>query len=105
MQPAPAKPRTEIDRAPKRKLEAKDRKNGGKGRAKVRFRFSSPAPGAGFECSLRPRRKQPRFKDCESPASYELAPGKYRFAVRAVVAGGRDPSPETFSFRVVRKKL
>lgn len=96
-------PRTEIDRTPKRKLTAKDKRNGKRGRAKARFRFSSPSAMARFECSLRARKRKPRFKDCESPATYKLRPGKYRFAVRAVLGGVTDPSPETFSFRVVRK--
>jgi virginiamycin B lyase len=97
-------PNTKLDRTPKRKLKAKDKRNGKKGTAKARFKFSSPTSNARFECSLRPRTRKPRFKDCESPASYRLKPGKYRFAVRAVLAGEPDRSPETFSFKVVRKK-
>jgi streptogramin lyase len=97
--PAAKNPNTAIDRTPKRKLEAK----GKRGRAKARFRFSS-SPGAGFECSLRPKTKKPRFKDCESPATYELRRGKYEFAVRAVLAGKRDRTPATFTFKVVRKR-
>ena len=100
VRPAAKNPSTEIDRTPDRKLEAKGRK----GKAKARFKFSSSAAKASFECSLRPKAKKPRFKDCESPAVYKLRPGKYRFAVRAVLAAKRDKTPATFTFKVVRKK-
>lgn len=97
-------PSTEIDKTPKKKLKAKDKKNGKKGLAKAKFKFSSSTSGVSFECSLRPKKKQPKFKDCESPAKYKLKPGKYKFEVRAVLAGVPDPSPETFAFKVVREK-
>jgi virginiamycin B lyase len=100
VKPKAKNPSTEIDRTPDRKLEAKGRK----GKAKARFKFSSSASKAGFQCSLRPKARKPRFKDCESPAAYKLRPGKYRFAVRAVLAGAKDRTPATFSFKVVRKK-
>jgi streptogramin lyase len=100
VKPKAKNPSTEIDRTPDRKLEAKGRK----GKAKARFKFSSSASKAGFQCSLRPKARKPRFKDCESPATYKLRPGKYRFAVRAVLAGAKDRTPATFSFKVVRKK-
>jgi streptogramin lyase len=93
-------PSTEIDRKPSRKLVAKGRK----GKAKARFKFSSSASKANFECSLRPKAKKPKYKNCESPAIYKLRAGKYRFAVRAVLAGKRDKTPATFSFKVVRRK-
>ena len=100
VKPAAKNPNTEIDGTPNRKLEAKGRK----GKAKAKFKFSSSASKAGFECSLRPKAKKSRFKACESPAAYELRPGRYRFAVRAVLAGKRDKTPATFTFKVVRKK-
>ena len=100
VKPKAKNPSTEIDRTPDRKLEVKGRK----GKAKAKFRFSSSAAKARFQCSLRPKAKKPRFKDCESPATYKLRPGKYRFAVRAVLAGAKDRTPATFSFKVVRKK-
>ncbi len=104
--PAPpvTEPSTEIDKTPKKKLKAKDKKNGKKGKAKAKFKFSSTTAGVSFECSLRPKKKPPKFKGCESPAKYKLKPGKYEFQVRAVLAGVPDPSPETFGFKVVRKK-
>ncbi len=96
-------PNTVLDKTPKKKLKARDR-NGKKGKARARFGFSSTSPGAKFECSLRPKGKQPRFKRCESPAKYRLKPRRYRFQVRAVLGGVPDPSPAKFRFRVVRKR-
>ena len=103
VKPIARPPNTKIDSVPKRKLRAK-RANGKSAIAKARFKFSSKTAGAGFQCSLRPKGKQPRFKGCESPAKYKLKPGRYEFEVRAVLAGVPDPSPETFRFKVVRKK-
>ncbi len=100
--PTPS-PNTEIDKAPKKKLKAKDKKNGKKGTAKAKFKFSSATSGASFQCSLRPQAKQPKFKGCDSPAAYKLKPGKYEFEVRAVLTGVPDPSPERFTFKVVRE--
>jgi virginiamycin B lyase len=97
-------PDTKLDKTPKRKLKAKDKPNGRKGKAKARFKFSSTTAGVRFECSLRPQKKQPKFKGCESPAEFKLKPGKYEFEVRSVLAGVPDPSPATFKLKVVRKK-
>jgi streptogramin lyase len=78
-------------------------------RAKVSFAFSSSSAGAGFECRLAPtaarkgkRTAAPGFSACRSPKAYRLAPGRYRFEVRAVLAGLADRSPATASFKVVR---
>ena len=102
--PPVTEPDTELGETPKKKLKAKDKKNGKKGKAKAKFEFSSTTAGIGFECSLQKKGKQPKFKSCSSPAKYKLKPGKYVFAVRAVLAGTPDPSPETFALKVVRKK-
>lgn len=104
--PAPpvTEPDTELGKTPKKKLKAKDKKNGKKGKAKAKFGFSSTTAGVGFECSMRKKGGQPKFKPCTSPANYKLKPGKYLFAVRAVLAGTPDPSPETFALKVARKK-
>ena len=104
VKPVAKPPNTEIDKAPKKKLQAKAT-NGKKPKAEARFKFSSKTSGVGFQCSLRPKGKQPRFKGCESPAKYMLKPGRYEFKVRAVLAGVPDPSPEAFRFRVVRRAL
>jgi hypothetical protein len=64
------------------------------------FRFRS-APGASFQCKLD---KGP-FKACRSPfTTPALAPGKHTLLVRAVVGGVPDPSPASFSFKVVRHR-
>jgi streptogramin lyase len=101
---APTEPATTLGKKPKKKLRAKDRRNGKRGKAKARFAFSSTAAGAKFECSLRRRGKPPRFKACTSPAKYALKPGKYEFQVRAVLGGEADGTPAKFAFKVVRKK-
>jgi streptogramin lyase len=104
VEPPVTEPATKLEGKPKKKLRAKDRRNGKRGKARARFKFSATAAGAKFECSLRRRGKAPRFKACESPAKYRLKPGRYEFQVRAVLAGERDGTPATFRFKVVRKK-
>lgn len=78
--------------------------------AKVKFTFTSPNPGARFQCSLateiRRKGKKSRlvgraFHNCESPKTYRLKPGYYRFEVRAVVGAVVDPRPSRFGFAVV----
>jgi sugar lactone lactonase YvrE len=101
--PVPA-PETKIEKGPKKKVRTSGKK------AKVSFRFSSTSAGATFQCALtkvvKPKKgrkaPQPSFKACKSPRSYRLAPGKYRFAVAAVGAGGIDPSAATQTFQVIR---
>jgi len=62
------------------------------------FRFRAAA-GASFQCKLD---KGP-FRACRSPfTTPTLAPGKHTLLVRAVVGGVPDPSPASFSFKVVR---
>jgi streptogramin lyase len=104
-------PETKIGKGPKKVV-----KTFGK-RAKVSFRFSSTTASASFQCALTKaktgKRKgnkgtksakapQPSYKACKSPRTYNLGPGKYRFAVRAVNADVVDPSAATFGFRVIR---
>ena len=56
------------------------------------FEFSSPAPGAKFECSLD---KAP-YKPCTSPASYSnVVDGAHSFSVRAVAEGFPPSEPES----------
>jgi streptogramin lyase len=102
--PKPA-PETKITKGPKGKVKTRHK------RAKVKFAFSSTTAGATFECALaRVKSKKgkkakksapPRFSACKSPKTYQLKPGKYTFAVRAVLAGVADPSPARSNFRVV----
>jgi hypothetical protein len=99
-------PETTIDKGPKGKVITHGK------RAKVKFRFSSSEPGTSFECRLvrLPRKgrkapKAPPFKGCSSPQKYKLKPRRYRFEVRAVLAGiGADATPAKRSFKVVRVK-
>ena len=109
------KPNTQIKKGPKGKVTTKGK------RAKVAFRFSSPDANVRFQCRLfrltpppnvrkggqgggksAGRLKAPLFKSCKSPKRLKLAPGRYRFEVRAVGAAGPDPTPAKRSFRVVR---
>ena len=67
---------------------------------RVTFRFrSSPAAGAGFECSLDGK----PFRDCASPRSYRVAIGRHRFRVRAKRFGAIDPTPAVRHFRRIRR--
>lgn len=96
---APVVPETKILGGPAKTIATAGKK------ARVTFRFSSPQAGSGFECRLiRQARKKPArkaFAACSSPRVYRLRPGRYRFEVRAVLAGAADPSPARRSFRVV----
>jgi hypothetical protein len=78
-------------------------------KATVKFTFSSTVSGSTFQCRLikaakgkGKKKAKAIFVGCRSPKVLHLAPGKYRFAVRAVAAGVADPSPAESPFRVVR---
>ncbi len=72
-----------------------------KAKAKVSFSFSSDQPGVTFQCKL----DKGAFKPCTSPKSYKVKPGKHKFTVQAVRPGGAvDPTPASFSFKVVKEK-
>jgi hypothetical protein len=101
--PQPIVPTTQIDKGPEGDVKTAAR------RARVKFRFSSPDAGAGFECRLDlvVRRKAVAskavsFASCASPQVYRLEAGRYRFEVRAKLGPSFDPSPPARSFRVVR---
>lgn len=87
---ATAKPTTKLTKKPakKRTIETK--------RAKVQFRFTGT--GDSFECRLNKR----AWRECTSPKTYRLTPGKYRFRVRAVLDQQTDPTPATWRFRIKR---
>ncbi|MGE5407902.1 MAG: hypothetical protein ACM3NV_04765 [Syntrophothermus sp.] len=96
-------PQTKIAKGPNKVVKT------AKAKAKVSFRFTSTARGSGFECALTTLRKgkkqpQPVFKSCKSPKTYSLKPGRYRFRVRAVLAGQTDQTPASSTFRVVHVK-
>lgn len=100
---APKEPRTKIKKGPKGQVITAGK------RAKVKFRFSSPDAGATFQCRLvrlakkkAKASKAPKFKGCKSPRTYRLRPGRYRFEVRAVLAGVPDKTPAKRGFSVIR---
>lgn len=85
------KPQTEIDKGPKRRTT----------KATAKFRFSSPAADADFECSLDGK----RFKSCSSPLKLKrLKPGKHALEVRAVVGAAVDASPAAYRWKVLKKR-
>ncbi|MBS1891265.1 MAG: hypothetical protein JST59_08225 [Actinobacteria bacterium] len=78
-------------------------------KATITFTFSSTVSGSTFQCRLvKPavgkKKKKPKavFVGCRSPRVLKLAPGKYRFSVRAVADGVTDGSPVESAFKVVR---
>jgi hypothetical protein len=87
----PAAPETQIDSGPSGKLK----------KPKATFTFSSPSPGATFECAL----DKLGFTDCSSPNKLKrLENGKHKFRVRALSAEGLiDRSPAAQSFKVKRR--
>jgi hypothetical protein len=92
----PPPPDTVLGAHPKPKVKAK------KGKAKVKFTFSATVAGATFQCKLDKR----AFTSCASPKFYRVKRGKHKFSVRAVGPGGVvDPTPASFSFKVIKKKV
>jgi streptogramin lyase len=94
-------PQTKIDKGPKKVIKTRKKK------AKVKFRFSSSAAGAAFQCWLMRVSKKAqlailKYKTCKSPKIYRLRPGKYKFRVRAVIGGTPDLTPAVRNFRIVR---
>jgi streptogramin lyase len=80
------------------------------GKATVKFTFSSTVAGSSFQCRLlkiptgKGKKKPHRvFSGCRSPKVLRLAPGKYRFGVRAVAAGVTDATAAERAFTVVRQ--
>ena len=86
-------PNTTISSHPKPKIVT------AKKRVKVKFGFSSNVAGASFECKL----DKGSFAPCASPKTYKVKLGKHKFSVEAIGAGGTDPTPASFSFKVVKK--
>lgn len=69
---------------------------------KALFTFSSPVPGATFECQV----DTAAFRACTSPYTVRtrrLGKGRHTLSVRAVQpAGNPDPTPSTFRFKVTK---
>lgn len=86
-------PNTVLGFHPKKKITTKKKK------VKVKFTFSSSVTGATFKCKL----DKGAFASCKSPKTYKVKPGKHKFSVEAVSAGGTDSSPATFGFSVKKK--
>jgi hypothetical protein len=65
------------------------------------FEFRAVGTASGFQCALAKKHRKPRFKKCRSPKTYKhLNTGRYTFEVRALGAGGKDPSPAKEKFRI-----
>jgi hypothetical protein len=63
------------------------------------FRFKAVGPATGFKCALKKGSAKASFSKCTSPKSYtHLAPGSYRFMVKAVNAVGADKTPASKPF-------
>jgi hypothetical protein len=84
---------TVIGSHPKKTIKTKQKK------ITVKFGFSSDVSGATFKCRL----DKGSFASCASPKSYKVKRGSHIFSVEAVTAGGTDPSPATFAFKVKKK--
>ena len=64
------------------------------------IRFSASVAGASFQCSVDSR----PFKACHSPfTAPSLKPGRHRIRVKAVAGGVSDPTPASYSFKVLRR--
>ena len=64
------------------------------------FRFRSSEAGATFRCKV----DAGAFKACRSPFSApKLRLGKHTFKVLAIASGASDPTPATYSFKVVKR--
>ncbi len=66
----------------------------------VTFRFSSPTPGATFECQL----DAGPFRACSSPYLLRAGKGRHTFAVRATAGGQTDASAASAGWRVKKKQ-
>ena len=67
----------------------------------ARFSFGATASPIGFECSL----DGGAYETCGPPIVYRgLEAGAHSFAVRAVTEAGRDSSPATWAWTIVRER-
>lgn len=89
----PPLPNTILGSHPKRTIKTSKKK------VKVKFGFSSDVAGATFECKL----DKGAYTSCVSPKTYKVKLGSHVFSVRAKSAGGVDPTPATFRFKVKKK--
>ncbi len=89
----PPTPDTTLTGTPKKKIKTKKKK------VKVSFEFTSNVVGSTFTCAL-----DGRAISCNSPFQAKVKKGKHTFSVAATATGKIDPTPESFSFKVKRKK-
>jgi virginiamycin B lyase len=103
--PPPPVPQTNLGKGLKKKYKVTA------GKATIKATFSSTVAGSSFQCRVQKmptptgkKKKKPKgtFTACSSPKVLHLAPGKYRFAVRAVVGGVTDSTPAERGFKVIR---
>jgi YVTN family beta-propeller protein len=80
-------PQTGFSKHPKKKTTSQ----------KAKFKFKADEPGARFQCKL-DRRK---FKKCGKKFKATVEPGTHRLQVRAIGAGGADPTPAKFKWSVL----
>ena len=62
--------------------------------------FSATQGGSTFECKIDSK----AFAPCTAPKTFTVGAGAHTFRVRAVNANGKDPSPATDNFTVLKKK-
>lgn len=65
-------------------------------RAEVRFRFDAAGAVSSFVCRL----DQHSFRRCSSPKRYQVKPGRHKFRVAAIAAGGERGPVRKIGFRV-----
>jgi hypothetical protein len=88
--PAGRTPNTNLVRHPPRRTRKR----------RARFAFRSTIQSGYFQCHY-----TGGWKGCQSPLKFRrLRPGRYRFKVRAVANGRKDPTPASWLFKVVRRK-
>jgi Glycine rich protein len=92
--PPPPVPNTVLGSHPKKVIKSKKKK------VTVKFSFSSGVAGATFKCKM----DKGSFTPCTSPKTYKVKRGSHTFSVEAVSAGGTDPTPATFTFKVKKKQ-
>jgi hypothetical protein len=66
----------------------------------VSFRFTASVVPAYFRCQIDGR----PGAICNAPRRVRVGAGKHAFRVRAFDAGGGDPTPLVYRFRVIRAK-
>jgi plastocyanin len=65
------------------------------------FKFTATLPGAAFQCSLDGK----TFKPCRSPfTSPALKPGRHTVKVAAIASGLTDPTPASYSFKILPRR-